>query len=159
MAIGLAALLVLPPTVEFVARKAAQAPERIPAPAVRAMSALAAASRPGDVVLTRPGVAHVPLPVVLAGRRVTLANFIPYWRQFTSPVVVTERERQVRSFFRARSPGAALAVAHELNARFAHLPGRPRTALVEEGVLEPIFEEGRERVYRIAPPGPASTRR
>jgi hypothetical protein len=150
LGIGLAALLVLPPTVEFVARKAAQAPERIPARAVRAMNALAAASRPGDVVLTRPGVAHVPLPVVLAGRRVTLANYIPYWRQFTSPAVVAERERRVRSFFRAETPAAALAVAHELHARFAYLPGRPKTDLVDAGVLEPVFEEGRERVYRIA---------
>ena len=159
LAVGLTALLVLPPTVEFVVRKATQAPVRIPAPAVRAMGALAAASRPGDVVLTRPGVAHVPLPVVLAGRRVTLANYIPYWSQFTSPAVVAERERQVRSFFRAETAEAALAVAHDLDARFAYLPGRPQTALLGAGVLEPIFEEGRERVYRIAPPGPATTHR
>jgi len=156
LTLGLTALLVLPPTVEFVVRKATQAPGRIPAPAVRAMSALAAASRPGDVVLTRPGVAQVPLAVVLAGRRVTLANFIPYWSQFTSPAVVAERERRVRSFFRADKPEAALAVAHNLDARFAYLPGRPRTDLVDAGVLDPIFEEGRERVYRIAPPEPVS---
>jgi hypothetical protein len=156
LTLGLTALLVLPPTVEFVVRKATQAPGRIPAPAVRAMSALAAASRPGDVVLTRPGVAQVPLAVVLAGRRVTLANFIPYWSQFTSPAVVAERERRVRSFFRADKPEAALAVAHDLDARFAYLPGRPRTDLVDAGVLDPIFEEGRERVYRIAPPEPVS---
>jgi hypothetical protein len=159
LALGLTALLVFPPTVEFVVQKAAQAPARIPAPAVRAMNALAAASRPGDVVLTRPGVARVPLPVVLAGRRVTLANFIPYWSQFTSPAVVAERERRVRSFFRAESPEAALAVAHDLDARFAYLPGRPRTELLEAGVLEPVFEEGRERVYRIVSSGPASTNR
>lgn len=157
LAVGLTALLVLPPTLEFVVRKAVQPPERILAPAVRAMSALAAASRPGDVVLTRPGVAHVPLPVVLAGRRVTLAHFIPYWSQFASPAVVAERERQVRSFFAAETPEAALAVARDLDARFAYLPGRPRTDLLEAGILEAVFEEGRERVYRIVPPGPAST--
>jgi hypothetical protein len=159
LAVGLTALLVLPPTVEFIVRKAAQSPEWIPAPAVRAMRALAAASRPGDVVLTRPGVARVPLPVVLAGRRVTLANYIPYWSQFTTPAAVAERERQVRSFFQAETPAAALAVARDLGARFAYLPGRPKTDLVEAGVLEPIFEEGRERVYRIAPPVPTSTPR
>jgi hypothetical protein len=97
--------------------------------------------------------------VVLAGRRVTLANYIPYWSQFATPAAVAERERQVRSFFQAESPAAALAVARDLGARFAYLPGRPKTDLVEAGVLEPIFEEGRERVYRIAPPVPSSTPR
>lgn len=154
LAAGLVASLCLPSTVEFVLRKATQAPEEIPAPAVQAMAALRAASCPGDVVLTRPGVASVPLPVVLAGRRVALANYIPYWRQFTTPETLAEREEVVRSFFRTQDPAEAVGIARRLGARYVYVPGRPRQELEAAGVLEPLFSEGREQVYRIAPLAP-----
>lgn len=153
--VALLALGCLPPTVEFVAGKATQAAEIVPSRTVRAMAALRAASCPGDVVVTRPGVAHqVPLPVVLAGRRVALANYIPYWRQFTTPAFVARREDEVRAFLRAREPEEALAAARGLDARFVYLPGRERRELEEGGVLAPVFEEEGERVYRIAPLAP-----
>jgi hypothetical protein len=155
LAAGLIASLCLPATVEFVLRKATQAPETIPAPAVQAMAALRAASCPGEVVLTRPGVASVPLPVVLAGRRVAFANYIPYWRQFTTPEVLAEREELVRSFFRIRDPVEAIEIARQLGVRYLYLPGRPRQELEAAGVLVPLFSAGREQVYRIAPLTPA----
>jgi hypothetical protein len=154
-AAALAAGLCLPATAEFLLRKAAEVPEPIPATAVRAMEALRAASCPGDVVLTRPGVASVPLPIVLAGRRVALANYIPYWRQFTTPEVLAEREELVRSFFRTRDPVEAVDIARKLGARYVYLPGRPRQELEASGVLAPLFSGGREQVYRIAPLAPA----
>jgi len=147
---GVLAAACLLPTAEFVARKSVQAPEVVPARAVRAMSALHDASCPGDVVITRPGVArYVPLPVVLAGRRVALANFIPYWRQFTTPAFVARREVEVKRFLRAREPAEARAAAKALGARFVYLPGRERREMEETGVLVPVFDEDGERVYRV----------
>jgi hypothetical protein len=153
LAVGLAVLLTTLPTAEFVVQKAGEEPLRIPAPRVRAMKALREASCPGDVVLARPGVVFVPLPVVLAGRRVAFADYIPYWRQLTTPDSLAERERRVRSFFNAPTPAAAGEAARALEAGWAYLPGQPRTELVLAGVLEPVFDEGREHVYRIGAPG------
>ena len=116
-------LLALPATAELVFRRAVLEPEPIGAPTVRAMAALRAASCPGDVVLTRPGVVRVPPVVVLAGRRVTLANFIPYWRQFTTPEAVAVRGAAVFAFFRAPHAPGALAVARGLGARYVYFSG------------------------------------
>jgi hypothetical protein len=161
---ALLAITCLLPTAELVARRAARAPERIPAPTVRAMAALRAASCPGDVVLTRPGVALVPPVVVLAGRRVPLANYIPYWRQFTTPEALAAREAEVWAFFRARDAAAAIEAARRLGARYVQFagPASPRPApageplpvrdqLLEAGALEPVHVEERAAVYRIAP--------
>ena len=116
-------LLTLPATAELVVRRALAEPERIPPPAVRAMAALRAASCPGDVVITRPGVALVPTVVVLAGRRVPLASFIPYWRQFTTPEKVEAREAEVLSFFRADGAPAAIEAARGLGASYVYFAG------------------------------------
>ena len=67
----------------------------------------------------------MPPVVVLAGRRVPLANFIPYWRQFTTPETVARREASVLSFFRAPDAERALDVARELGARFVFFAGAP----------------------------------
>jgi len=155
-------LLALPATAELVVRRALAQPERLPPPTVRAMEALRKASCPGDVVLTRPGVALVPPVVVLAGRRVPLAAFIPYWQQFTTPGRVAAREAQVLSFFRAADAASAVSVAHGLGASYVYFAGaaaegaesRPRSVrqlLLEAGMLEPIHVEPRAAVYRIRP--------
>jgi hypothetical protein len=131
------------------------------------MAALRAVSCPGDVVLTRPGVAHVPPVVVLAGRRVPLANFIPYWRQFTSPEAVARREAEVLAFYRSEDAARALEAARALGASYALFGGapaasasgaadedRPRTVrerLEAEGVLAPVHVEPRAAVYRLVP--------
>lgn len=147
-----AGLLCLPSTVEFVARKVEQPPERIPAAAVEAMRALRAQSCPGDVVLTRPLPRFVPLPVVLAGRRVAFSNYIGYWRQFIDPVRLQERDRLVRAFFRSREASSAVSIAESLRAEFAYLTGAQKVDFDPSGVLEPVFERDGERVYRILSP-------
>jgi hypothetical protein len=128
------------------------------------MAALRAASCPGDVVLTRPGVALVPPVVVLAGRRVPLASYIPYWRQFTTPDALAAREAEVWSFFRARDASTAAAAARRLGARYVFFPGPPpaappssagppsvREQLLEAGALAPVHVEERAAVFRLAP--------
>jgi hypothetical protein len=154
----LALALALPPTVEFVWRKAAQPPERLPAVAVEAMNALREASCPGDVVVTRPlpRAQRVPLPLVLAGRRVAFSNYLGYWRQFVPPETIAERDRLVRSFFRATDGAAARAVASRLGAGFAYLTGAQKVDFDTSGVLETVFDRDGERVYRIAGAAPSA---
>lgn len=167
-------LLTLPSTAELVARRATQEPDRVPAATVRAMAALREVSCPGDVVLTRPGVAFVPPVVVLAGRRVPLANYIPYWRQFTTPEALADREAAVWSFFRAADAAAALEAAGRLGARYVYFSGPPqgerpssdrpfgprpravRDMLLEAGALAPVHVEPRAGVFRIAPLAPVA---
>ncbi|MFI4943474.1 MAG: hypothetical protein ACHP85_09430 [Burkholderiales bacterium] len=161
--------LTLPATFELVARRALAEPERIPAPTVRAMAALRAASCPGDVVLTRPGVAYVPPVVVLAGRRVPLASFIPYWRQFTTPETVARREAEVLGFFRAPDAPSALESARGMGARYVLFGGRSGASAADEdrprsvrdqldaaGALVPVHVEPGAAVYRLAPLAPAA---
>jgi hypothetical protein len=137
---------------EFVFRSAKQTPEVVPAPAVRAMTALRAASCPGDVVLMQRKVAYVPLPLVLAGRRVALADYIGYWRQFVSLEAKARREEELRRFFRAEDAETALAVARKLDARYVYLVGRRKRNLENAGVIEPLFQESGQRVYRVNRP-------
>ena len=155
--LGLAGVAVLAPTAEFVARKAVQPPELLAASSVRAMKALREASCPGEVVITRPlpGDQWVPLPMVLAGRRVAFSNYLSYWRQFVPEQTVVARDRLVRRFFRATDPERARGLAHELGARYAYLTGSQQVDFAPAGMLELLFEEGGDRVYRIAgePPG------
>ncbi len=157
--VGLAAaLLCLPSTAEFLVRKIVLSPERLPAAAVDAMRVLRAESCPGDVVITRPLPYFVPLPVVLAGRRVAFSNYIGYWRQFVSPERLQERDRLVRAFFRSTDAPGALAIARALGARFVYLTGRQKVDFGTEGVLEPLFQKDGERVFRILPPAPGECR-
>jgi hypothetical protein len=170
LAVAAALVACLLPTAELVARRAGREPDRIPAATVRAMAALREASCPGDVVLARPGVARVPPVVVLAGRRVPLANYIPYWRQFTTPEAVAEREAAVWAFFRAGDADSAIDAARRLGARYVFfsgparvegetaVPGRPgravRDKLLEKGALVPVHVEPRAGVFRIVPLAP-----
>ncbi len=116
---------VFAPTAEFVVRKAPQEPLVVPAPAVRAMAALREASCPGDVVLSRARADLVPLPVVLAGRRVALADYIGYWRQFTTLEALEARRERVRAFFRARQQEEALGGGPRAGGA-VRPPARPR---------------------------------
>jgi hypothetical protein len=174
LAAATAVVACLLPTAELVARRATQEPDRIPAATVRAMAALRRESCPGDVVLTRPGVALVPPVVVLAGRRVPLASYIPYWRQFTTPELLAEREAAVWSFFRAPDAPSALEAARRLGARYVYFPGPPagerpsppgppeprpravRDKLLAAGALTPVYVEPRAGVFRIESLAPAA---
>ncbi len=151
LVVALVALLALPATAEFVVRKAAQPGAHVTPATVQAMSVLREESCPGDVVITRPRPAWVPLPMVLAGRRVAFSNYHGYWRQFISPEGLAERDRLVRSFFRSRTRREALEIAEALGGSYVYLTGRQRVDFDPEGVLEPLFAHEGERIYRITP--------
>jgi hypothetical protein len=150
VALALTLLAAAPSSVEYAAEKASVAPDRIPAPMVRAMRALVAVSKPGDVVLQRPGgTRYPPPPVVLAGRRVTYERFTPYLTQFVSREDLESRHREVYRFFRTRDREEALAIAKRLGASFLALYEHDRVRFDTRGVLEPIYEERDARLYRI----------
>ena len=142
-------LLATPATWQYAAKKLATVPDRLPAPMVRAMSALEAASQPGDVVLQRPGGRYPPAPVVLAGRRVTYERFTPYLTQFATKADLEARHATVYRFFRTESRDEALAIARSLGATFLALYGNDRVRFDTTGVLEVVHEETGARVYRI----------
>ncbi len=160
-AIAAAACLVLatPATLQFAARKAATPSDRLPAPMVRAVRALERVSRPGEVVMQRPGARYPPAVVVLSGRRVPYERFTPYLTQFASRADLEARHELVYRFFRTTSREEALGIARTLSASFLALYGGDRVRFDTTGVLEPIHEEEGARVYRLilggaAPPPP-----
>ncbi len=142
-------LLAAPATVQYAVKKLRTAPDRLPAPMVRAMDALARVSRAGDVVLQRPGARYPPAPVVLAGRRVTYERFTPYLTQFVSRLALEERHATVHRFFRTESRDEALAIATSLGASFLALYGNDRVRFDTTGLLEVVHDEPGARVYRI----------
>ena len=150
-AVALAAVLLVatPATWQYAAKKAATPPARLPAPMVRAVRALERVSRPGDVVLQRPGARYPPAPVVLAGRRVPYERFTPYLTQFASKRDLEARHEVVYRFFRTTSREEAMAIARSLGASFVALYGPDRVRFDTTGLLEPVHEEEEARVYRI----------
>jgi hypothetical protein len=152
-----ACALAFPATLQFAAKKAKEPPDPLPAATVRAMRALEAASRPGDVVLQRPGARYPPAPVILIGRRVPYERFTPYLTQFAPRPALEERHRVVHRFFQTTDRDEALAIAGSLGARFLALYGRDRVRFDPAGLLEPVHEETEARVYRIVfPPSAAA---
>jgi hypothetical protein len=152
-------LLATPATLQFAARKATTPPDRIPAAMVRAARALERVSRPGDVVMQRPGGRYPPAAVVLAGRRVPYERFTPYLTQFVSRPDLEARHALVYRFFRTTSREEALSISGSLGASFLALYGGDRVRFDTTGVLEPVHEEDGARVFRFlreaAPPSPA----
>jgi hypothetical protein len=145
-------LLATPATWQYAAKKAATPPGRLPAPMVRAVRALERVSRPGDVVMQRPGARYPPAPVVLAGRRVPYERFTPYLTQFASRRDLEARHEVVYRFFRTTSREEALAIARSLDASFLALYGGDRVRFDTTGLLAPVHEEEGARVYRIVFP-------
>jgi hypothetical protein len=157
LAVGGLVLCATPATWQFVSKKATTPPDRLPAPMVRAVRALERVSRPGDVVMQRPGARYPPAAVVLAGRRVPYERFTPYLTQFASRADLEARHALVYRFFRTTSREEALGIARALGASFLALYGGDRVRFDTAGVLEPVHEEEGARVYRIlggAPPPP-----
>ena len=142
-------LLATPATWQYAGKKLKTPPDRLPAPMVRAMRALEEASRPGDVVLQRPGGRYPPAPVVLAGRRVSYERFTPYLTQFATKADLEARHATVYRFFRTERRDEALAIARSLGATFLALYGNDRVRFDTTGVLETVHEETGARVYRI----------
>jgi hypothetical protein len=145
------AVLALPATIQFVAKKAVLPPDRLPAATVRAMEALARSSRPGDVVLQRPGARYPPAPVILIGRRVPYERFTPYLTQFAPREALEARHQTVYRFFRTPDRGEAQEIARHLGARFLCLYGGDRIRFEAQALLEPLYEEPEARLYRINP--------
>jgi hypothetical protein len=150
--LGTAALLSLPATAQFVLKKAALAPDPLPAGIVRAMQALQAQSDPGDVVLQRPGARYPPPPVVLAGRRVPYERFTPFMAQFVAAADLQTRHEAVFRFFRTNDRAEAVAIARALGARHLCLYGPDRVRFDTTGLLVPIHEEPAARCYRLTLP-------
>jgi hypothetical protein len=149
-------VLALPTTIQFVVKKSQEPPDRLPAATVRAMDALAAASRPGDVVMQRPGGRYPPAPVVLLGRRVPYERFTPYLTQFASRDDLEKRHEEVFRFFRTTDVDEAMAIARKLDARFLCLYGGDRVRFQGGDRLVPLHEEAGARLYRLADPGTSS---
>jgi hypothetical protein len=149
LALGACLLLATPATFQFAAKKASTPPDRIPAAMVRAVRALERVSRPGDVVMQRPGGRYPPAAVVLAGRRVPYERFTPYLTQFVSRVDLEARHELVYRFFRTTSREEALGISRSLGASFLALYGNDRVRFDTAGVLEPIHEEEGARLFRI----------
>jgi hypothetical protein len=123
---ALCVLLAAPSTIQLVVRKVLEPPDPLPAPMVRAMASLERASRPGDVVLQRPGARFPPAPVILIGRRVPYERFTPWLTQFATRDDLERRHETVFRFFRTTDPAEALAIARGLGARFVCLYGQDR---------------------------------
>jgi hypothetical protein len=155
-------VLALPTTLQFVLKKSQEPPDRLPAATVRAMDALAAASRPGDVVMQRPGGRYPPPPVVLLGRRVPYERFTPYLTQFATRADLEKRHEDVFRFFRTTDPEEAMAIARKLDARFLCLYGGDRVRFQGGERLVPLHEEAGARLYRLDAatdsPGPVADR-
>jgi hypothetical protein len=149
-----AALLALPSTVQFVVKKATMPPDPLPAPMVRAMRALEAESRPGEVVLQRPGARYPPAPVILIGRRVAYERFTPWLTQFAPAAALEARHEMVYRFFHTADAAEALVIARSLDARYVCLYGPDRVRFDPAGRLFPIHEEEGARAYRLPPPSP-----
>ncbi len=148
-ALAVAGALSLPSTVQYAIQKRRWPNEALPAPMVRAMRALGAASRPGEVVLQRPGGRYPPAPVVLIGRRVPYERFTPWLTQFAAPADLERRHEAVYAFFRTRDRAEAVAIARALDARYVVLYDQERLRFDAAGLLEPIHEEPGARVYRL----------
>jgi hypothetical protein len=147
-----AAVLCLPSTLQFTWKKATEPPDPIPAGIVRAMSALEVASRPGEVVMQRPGARYPPPPVVLAGRRVPYERFTPFMAQFASAEDLQRRHETVFRFFRTNDRIEAMAIARSLGARYLCLYGPDRVRFDSDGLVEPIHVEPQARCYRLTLP-------
>jgi hypothetical protein len=145
----LAAALALPSTVHFVVKKAALAPDPVPAGMVRAVRAIAAISRPGDVVMQRPGARYPPLPVVLFGRRVPYERFTPYLTQFAPSEALERRHLTVYRFFHTADRAEALEIARQLSASYLCLYGGDRVRFESAGMFEPIGLQPEARCYGL----------
>jgi hypothetical protein len=149
----LSLLLALPATVQFVWASALHPPDRLPAPMVRAMESLRAASAPGDVVLQRPGARYPPAPVILIGRRVPYERFTPYLTQFAPPAALVQRHETVYRFFHTSDRDEALVIARTLSARHVCLYGADRLRFDAGSLVSPIHDEPQARCYRLLAPG------
>jgi hypothetical protein len=144
-----AALLSLPSTVQFVWKKAIQAPDPVPAAMLRAVRALERVSEPGELVLQRPAGRYPPLPVVLIRRRVPYDRFTPWMTQFAAAADLEHRHQIVYRFFHTTDAAEAERIAGELGARYLCLYGGDRVRFDLAGRVQAVHEEPGARCYRL----------
>lgn len=145
----LAALLAMPSTIQFAIKKAGLPSDPVPAALVRAVRDVEAASRPGDVVMQRPGARYPPLPVLLAGRRVPYERFTPYLTQFVPRDELERRHETVYRFFRTTDVAEARSIAAGLDARFLCLYGADRVRFDVTLLATTVHDEPGARCYAI----------
>ena len=144
--------LATPATLQYAIKKIDTPPDRLPASMVRAAAALERVSKPGDVVLQRPGARYPPAPVILSGRRVPYERFTPYLTQFASKEALEARHLVVYRFFRTRDRTEAREILSSLGAAYVALYGHDRVRFDESGLLEPIHDEPGARLFRVREP-------
>jgi len=149
LALGLAALVALPSTLEFTVRKSRVGPAPIPPAFMRALAAVARDGHPGDLVLQRPVPRYPPLPVVLIGRRVLYERFTPYLTQFAPSQELRQRHEKLYRFFRTRDRAEARSLARRLGGRYLILYWKDRVRFDTDGILVPLHEEQDARAYRV----------
>lgn len=144
--------LSLPATLHFLLKKPALPADPFPAARLRAARLAAGLTRPGEVVLQRPGGRYPPGPVVFVSRRVPFERFTPYLTQFAARAELERRHADVAEFFRTRDPEQARAIARRLGARVVCLFDSERVRFPPEALLRLVHAEPGARVYVIAPP-------
>jgi hypothetical protein len=150
--VGLLTLaLGLPTTVQFVVRKRASAPGRLPASLMRVLDVLARESQRGDVVIAPITTRWPPPALTLLGRRQPYTRFIPYMAQFASAPVLERRRALMNAFFKSREPGTALALARALGGRHVLVYGHQSLAFVPEPAFELRASDGNVHLYRVPP--------
>jgi hypothetical protein len=147
---GLATVLTLPSSLEFVALKRYPREESVPPSVVHAMAALEKSSRIGDVVLEKQRLPFPPPPLVFIGRRVAYTSFIGYLTQFAPGNDIAERRAQLGAFFNARDPQEALGIAHSLSARFLCLYEGDKLRFDPGEIARLVYEEDGTRVYAFS---------
>jgi hypothetical protein len=152
--VALAAALSLPATAEVIARRAAQRPDVLSPELMGGLRALERVTRPGDIVLQRPGSFRPPLPVIFSGRRVLLETASTYLTQFAPAEELRRRRRALVAFFRAASAEEAGEHAAALGAAAVCLYDAQALSFDERGLLEPVWLASEIRVYRFAAESP-----
>ena len=146
----LGAVLAVPGTTAFVVKKRAGTQIPVSPEFVEGMRALQADSRPGDVVIERPGARRYPPPaLVLAGRRVPYAGTITYLAHVVPRPALDERLLQVRRFFETGDVGEAAAIARALGASHLCLYGSDTVRFSPDRLLRPVYVRPNVRVYGI----------
>jgi hypothetical protein len=141
--------LSLPSTVQFVLQMARLPRGKVPREVVEAMAALEGATRPGDVVLERPGLERIPPPpLVFIGRRVAYASYFPFLTQWIAKPALEERRALVKRFFEAKDEEEALGIARSLGARALCLYGSDSVGFEMRGFKE-VFTGETARVYLL----------
>jgi hypothetical protein len=80
---------------------------------------------------------------------VVYERFTPYLTQFAPRDELLRRHEALFRFFRTTDRAEALSIARSLSARYLCLYGSDRVRFDPEGVLEPLYEDGAARAYRM----------